>query len=136
MIIFSLFSTPFTLIDGKTSKKFHVFWNFFNFILLYFASGVNSGNYTYIILIKLSTVSGDISGISIKAKEVYVDTVSGDMGCNVINCDNLGLSSVSGDFNIAYANANIKASSVSGDIIVNSQNVGVNVKKTIKGLFR
>jgi hypothetical protein len=60
-----LFSTPFTLIDGKTSKKFHVFWIFFNFILLYFASGVNSGNYTYIVLIKLSAV-GDGSLFQLK----------------------------------------------------------------------
>lgn len=86
--------------------------------------------------IKFSIVSGDVTGLSIEGKEVIFDTVSGDISCNIINCDNLSLSSVSGDMNITHANANIKASTVSGDILVNNQIVGVNVKKTIKGLFR
>ena len=86
--------------------------------------------------LKLSMVSGDASGLSIEGKEIFIDTVSGDVGCNIINCDNLALSSVSGDISITHANANIKASSVSGDIMTNNQIVGVNVKKTIKGLFR
>jgi DUF4097 and DUF4098 domain-containing protein YvlB len=85
---------------------------------------------------KVSTVSGDISGLSIEGKNVYVDTISGDMGCNMLNSDNLSISTVSGDINITHANANIKASSISGEIIVNGQDVGVNVKKTIKGFFR
>jgi DUF4097 and DUF4098 domain-containing protein YvlB len=58
------------------------------------------------------------------------------MGSNMINCNNLSISTVSGDINITHANANIKASSVSGEINVNGQDVGVNVKKTIKGFFR
>lgn len=85
---------------------------------------------------KVSTVSGDISSLSIEGKDVYVDTISGDMGCNMLNSDNLSISTVSGDINITHANANIKASSISGEIIVNGQDVGVNVKKTIKGFFR
>ena len=81
--------------------------------------------------IKFSVVSGDITGLSIEGKEVYVDTVSGDMTCNMINCDNLSLSTITGDINIAHANANIKASTVSGEILTNNSVVGVNVKKTI-----
>lgn len=86
--------------------------------------------------IKLSVVSGDICGLSIEGKEVYVDTVSGDMTCNMINCDDLLLSTINGDINIAHATANIKASTVTGEILTNNNVVGVNVKKTIKGLFR
>ena len=86
--------------------------------------------------IKLTTVNGDINGISIDGNEVTIDTVSGDMCANIINCENLLLSSVSGDFNIAHVKANVKASSVTGDIKINGADVGVNVKKTIKGLFR
>lgn len=86
--------------------------------------------------IKISVVSGDITGLSINGRNVYVDSVSGDMTVNLINCDDLSLSSISGDFNISHVKANIKASTVTGDILVNNETVGANVKNTIKGLFR
>ena len=86
--------------------------------------------------IKISVVSGDITGLSINGLNVYVDSVSGDMTVNIINCDDLSLSSISGDFNISHVKANIKASTVTGDILVNNETVGANVKNTIKGLFR
>lgn len=83
-----------------------------------------------------SVVSGDIEGKNMKADEIRLDTISGDIEVEYVTCRNLKVDAVSGDVKIDEAEGNISSTSVSGDVIINGEETGRNVKKMIKGIFK
>lgn len=83
-----------------------------------------------------ATVSGDIDGKNVTAKDIKMDTVSGDITVNFVVCENLKADSISGDITLREVKGNVSSTCVSGDITVNGEPCGTNVKNYVKGLFR
>jgi len=90
-------------------------------------SNINADN------IKIETVSGDFNSNNIKTKNLKIDTVSGDISINSLIADELSVSSISGDVSIPSGYVSkVRSNSVSGDTIINGENVGTNVKNSVK----
>lgn len=79
--------------------------------------------------INIEMVSGDAEFKNIKAKEIKLHVVSGDFEAKDINTSSLNISTVSGDVEIEYLLANdLKVDTVSGDINIHEASYGINVK--------
>ena len=90
-------------------------------------SNINADN------IKIETVSGDFNSNNIKTKNLKIDTVSGDISIDSLIADELSVSSISGDVSIPSGYVSkVRSNSVSGDTIINGENVGTNVKNSVK----
>ncbi len=81
-------------------------------------------------------VSGDVEGGNIMAEDVRLETVSGDISVDFLVSETTKIDTVSGDVTIHEAKGNVSSTSVSGDVIVNGEEAGMNVKKYVKGMFK
>lgn len=86
--------------------------------------------------VSFGIVSGDIDGKNLKAKDVKMDTVSGDISINFVVCESLKADTISGDIILREVKGNVSSTSVSGDVLINGEPSGTNVKNYVKGLFR
>ncbi len=82
-------------------------------------------------------ISGDIKGETLKTKNVRIDSISGDTEIRFVVADYAQLDTISGDVDFESATlGNASSTTVSGNIKINSEENGVNVVQSLKGLFR
>lgn len=84
----------------------------------------------------IKTVSGTASCNKITGDDIIVGTVSGNIGVEYIKSNELRLESVSGSIIINEASASIKASTVAGNLMVNGNEIGTNIKNKVRSFFR
>ena len=86
--------------------------------------------------INIKTVSGKASINKLIANDAVLGTVSGAIKSNYIKADNLRLESISGQIIIDNAHATINATTISGNILVNGNEFGNNIKNKVRDFFK
>lgn len=71
--------------------------------------------------ITCTSVSGDFTGTTLDAKEVFINLVSGDIEIENVYAQQLNIDTVSGDVDIAYTNASVKTTAISADVNVGKE---------------
>lgn len=86
--------------------------------------------------ISCTVVSGDITGENVKTRNISLSTISGDISIEFLVSETTKIDTVSGDVSIEEAKGNVSSTSVSGEVRVNGEETGLNVKSYVKGMFR
>ena len=71
--------------------------------------------------ISCTSVSGDFTGTTLDAQEVFINLVSGDIEIENVYAKQLNIDTVSGDVDIAYTNASVKTTAISADVNVGKE---------------